>query len=77
MHGPETLDDLIYQILSEKSQVVSDALDGKISEYHIKKAQKDECLEEVKELKTKGTLNPVIGKPVVSTKQKIEDFFKK
>ena len=36
MHGPDTLDDMIFQILSEKSQVVSDALDGKISEYHIR-----------------------------------------
>ena len=36
MHGPETVDDLIFSILSEKSQVVSDALDGKISEYHIR-----------------------------------------
>jgi predicted transcriptional regulator len=54
---------------------VSDALDGKISEYHIKKAEKDDCLEEVKELKSKGVLNPVI--PKVSTKQKIDDFFNK
>lgn len=60
MHGPETIDDILYQILADKSQVVSDALDGKISEYHIRKAEKDHCIEEVKELKSKGTLNPVI-----------------
>lgn len=78
MHGPDTLDDMIFQILSEKSQVISDALDGKISEYHIKKAHLDDCIEEVKELNTKGTLNPVvIAKPKPNTKQKIEDFFKK
>jgi actin-related protein len=76
MHGPETVDDLIYQILADKSQVVSDALDGKISEYHIKKAGMDECLEEVKELKSKGVLNPVLPKRP-PTKQKIEDFFNK
>jgi SWI/SNF-related matrix-associated actin-dependent regulator 1 of chromatin subfamily A len=38
MHAPETIDDILFQILSDKSQVVSDALDGKISEYHIHKA---------------------------------------
>ena len=38
MHAPETVDDIIFQILSEKTQVVSDALDGKIQDYHIKKA---------------------------------------
>ena len=56
--------------------MVSDALDGKIQEYHIKKAELGECLEEVKELKQRGLLNPVI----VSTKpktNKIDDFFKK
>jgi SWI/SNF-related matrix-associated actin-dependent regulator of chromatin subfamily A-like protein 1 len=31
MHGPDTVDDLIFQILAEKSEVVSDALDGKIT----------------------------------------------
>ena len=53
MHGPETLDDLIFQILTDKSHVVSHSLDGKISEYHIKKAKLDDCVEEVKELNTK------------------------
>ena len=78
MHGQDTLDDLIFQILSDKSQVVSHSLDGKISEYHIKHANRDDCLEEVKELKTKGILNPVIPpSKKVSTKTKIEDFFKK
>lgn len=41
-------------MLSEKSQVVSDAMDGKISEYHIKKKEIEECLEEVKDLNNKG-----------------------
>ncbi|CDW80246.1 snf2 family n-terminal domain containing protein [Stylonychia lemnae] len=78
MHGPDTVDDIIFQMLSEKSQIVSDALDGKISEYHIKKAQLEECLEEVKELKEKGTLNPIITKKKKEpSKNKIEDFFKK
>ena len=58
MHGQETVDDLIFQILSVKSQVVSDALDGKLSEYHIRQAQIEDCVEEVKELKSKGVLNP-------------------
>ena len=78
MHGPDTLDDLIFQILSDKSQVVSHSLDGKISEYHIKRANREECVEEVKELNTKGILNPVIvPSKKVNTKTKIEDFFKK
>ena len=72
------MDDLIFQILSDKSNVVSHSLDGKISEYRIKHANRDDCLEEVKELKTKGILNPVIPpSKKVSTKTKIEDFFKK
>jgi len=54
---------------------VADALDGKVSEYHIKQAQIEDCIEEVKELKSKGTLNPL--PPKVTTKQKIEDFFKR
>jgi len=77
LHGPETVDDIIFDILREKSQVVSDALDGKISEYHIQKAQKEQCVEEVKELKQKGTLNPII---IISKKPKepsISDYFKK
>jgi hypothetical protein len=58
--------------------VVSHSLDGKISEYHIKHANRDDCLEEVKELKTKGILNPVIPpSKKVNTKTRIEDFFKK
>jgi hypothetical protein len=76
MHGVDTVDDLIFQILSEKSQVVSDALDGKVSEYRIQHAKIEECKEEVKELNQKGVLNPSIPKPAVpSKKQKIDDFF--
>ena len=41
MHGLQTVDDIIFQMLSDKSQVVSDALDGKISDYHIKQAELD------------------------------------
>lgn len=37
----------------------------------------DECVEEVKELKSKGVLNPVIINKKEKTKHKIEDFFKK
>eukprot|EP00347_Sterkiella_histriomuscorum_P013935 403362793 len=81
LHGPDTVDEMLFQMLAEKSQVVSDALDGKISEYHIKKAEMDQCVEEVKELKSKGTLNPVIIRKISpaqpATKNKIEDFFKK
>ena len=55
--------------------MVADALDGKVSEYHIKQARMDDLIEEVKDLKSKGTLNPAPVK--VNTKKKIEDFFKK
>ena len=34
-------------------------------------------MEEVKELKSKGILNPVITSTKQTTKNKIEDFFKK
>ncbi len=58
LHGADTVDDMIFQILSDKSQVVSDALDGKVSEYRIRHAKIEECKEEVKELNHKGVLNP-------------------
>ena len=45
MHGAETLDDMIFQLIADKSHVISDALDGKISEYHIRKAELDDCVE--------------------------------
>jgi len=51
-------------------------LDGKISEYHIKKAELDVCVEEVKEMKEKGVLNPIIIKKSEKP-PRIEDFFKK
>jgi hypothetical protein len=79
MHGQETLDDLIFHILSEKSQVVSDALDGKVSEYRIAHAAYEECKEDIKERRDKGVLNPQIPKPkedgVKTKKAKIDDFF--
>jgi|LauGreDrversion4_2_1035121.scaffolds.fasta_scaffold477314_2 hypothetical protein len=80
MHGADTLDDLIFHILSEKSQVVSDALDGKVSEYRIAHARYDqEFKEDLKERREKGILNPVIAKPppdgAKTKKAKIDDFF--
>ena len=77
MHGQETLDDLIFHILSEKSQVVSDALDGKVSEYRIAHAAYEECKEDIKDLRDKGVLNPQIvkGDGEKTKKAKIDDFF--
>lgn len=63
MHGQETLDDLIFHIISEKSQVVSDALDGKVSEYRIAHAAYEEFKEDIKDRRDKGVLNPQIVKP--------------
>lgn len=80
LYGPETLDDVIFDILRDKSEVVSNSLDGKISNYHIKKALMDECVEEVKELKSKGVLNPIIIKKSDKSKtdkSKIDSFFSK
>ncbi len=75
LYGPDTIDEMLFSILSDKSQVVSNSLDGKISEYHINKAEMDKCVEEVKELKSKGVLNPIIIKK--SDKSKIDSFFQK
>jgi len=79
MHGEDTLDDLIFQILAAKSQVVSDALDGKVSEYRIAHAQFEEIKDDVKERKEKGTLNPSFkkGPNENSKKARIDDFFAK
>lgn len=75
LHGPETVDDLILDLLREKSYVVSGAIDGQRPDYKINATEKEEIIENVKELKSKGTLNPVIvNKKKVN---KIEDFFKK
>lgn len=76
LYGKNTIDDIIFSILSEKSQVVSDALDGIVTDYKINRAEKDEIVKEVGELKSKGQLNPV----VVNHKKddpKIDDFFKR
>lgn len=63
-------------MLSDKSQVVSNALDGHVTDMKIQKVEKDDCVEEVKELKSKGQLNPIIVNKK-KKENKIEDFFKK
>ena len=76
MHGEETLDDLIFHLLSAKSQVIADALDGKVSEYRIAHAEYEEIKDDVKDRKEKGTLNPAVKADGVKTKKaKIDDFF--
>ena len=73
------MDDLIFHIISEKSQVVSDALDGKVSEYRIAHAAYEEFKEDIKDRRDKGVLNPQIVKPKEdgqkTKKAKIDDFF--
>ena len=41
---------MIFQMLNRKSEVVSDALDGKAIDLQLSKVTKDECVEEVKDL---------------------------
>ena len=54
---------MIHMIM-QKSEVISDALDGKQTDYDIKKVEQKQCIEEVHELKDLGKLNPV-AKPKV------------
>ena len=77
MHGEDTLDDLIFHLLSAKSQVISDALDGKVSEYRIAHAEYEEIKDDVKDRKEKGTLNPAVkaADGQKTKKAKIDDFF--
>ena len=72
LYGPDTVDDIIFNMLNFKSEVVSDALDGKARDYQISRASKDACIEEVKDLKEKGQLNPVI---VNRQKGTLDSFF--
>ena len=80
LYGPGTIDDIIYLMLSKKNSVIADSLDnGRLAkQYDISKASKDECLEELKERKEKGELNPILKNPkksLVSNKSNIEEFF--
>jgi hypothetical protein len=47
-------------MLNRKSCVVTDALDGKAIDLQLSRVSVDECVEEVKDRKEKGVLNPVI-----------------
>ena len=49
---------MIHMIM-QKSEVISDALDGKQTDYDIRKVEQKQCIEEVHELKDLGKLNPV------------------
>ncbi len=61
--------------------MVSDALDGKVSEYRIAHAAYEEFKEDLKDRRDKGVLNPTIVKAVPdgekTKKAKIDDFFAK
>ncbi len=41
-------------MLSDKSHVVTGSIDGQRTGYSINNVEKEECLEKVKELKSKG-----------------------
>ena len=36
LHGSGTIDDVMFQMIQEKQQVVSSAVDSKVSDYNIK-----------------------------------------
>ena len=67
-------------MLSKKNSVIAESLDnGRLArQYDISKASKDDCLEELKERKEKGELNPILKNPkksTISIKCNIEEFF--
>ena len=47
-------------MLNHKSEVITDALDGKAKDLQISRTSKQKCIEEVNDRKEKGQLNPVI-----------------
>ena len=49
LYGPNTLDDLMFGMINEKSMVVNDALDGQKIDYKISRNTKDDVIEEVKD----------------------------
>ena len=67
-------------MLSRKNSVIADSLDnGRLAkQYDISKASKDECVEELKERREKGELNPILKNPKKSNssiKSNLEEFF--
>ena len=67
-------------MLSKKNSVIAESLDnGRLAmQYDISKSSKDDCLEELKERKEKGELNPILKNPkksTISIKSNIEEFF--
>ena len=54
LYGPDTVDDIIFNMLNFKSEVVTDALDGRAKDLQLSRTSKDACIEEVKERKEKG-----------------------
>ena len=66
-------------MLSKKNSVIADSLDnGRLArQYDISKASKDDCIDEIKEKKEKGELNPIIKKKstMLSLKSNQEEFF--
>ena len=64
LYGSQTVDDVMINMIMQKSEVISDALDGKQTDYDIQRVEQKQCIEEVHNLKDKGKLNP-IAKPKV------------
>ena len=73
LYGKNTVDDVIFHILSFKSEVVSDALDGKLTDYKIKHQEKDDFVEKIQTLKESGHLNPVVAS--LPQEQPLENYF--
>ena len=79
LYGPSTVDDIIFGMINMKSEVVTDALDGQARNYQLSRTSKTECIEQVKELKEAGKLNPIIVNRKKEKKKspQINDFFGK
>ena len=54
------MDYMIFTMLNYKSEVITDALDGKAIDLQIARGSKNKAKDEVNDLKEKGQLNPVI-----------------
>ena len=75
MYGPGTIDEIIFKMLSAKTEIIADSLDGGrfARQYQISKVSEEDVKEDVKKRKEEGKLNPVIVNK--RKKSKVDDFF--
>ena len=77
LYGPNTLDEIMFRMIDNKTEVVTDAVDGKAHDYQLSRTSKTDAFQEINELKEEGKLNPVIvNRKKVGYTPKINEIFR-